>query len=64
MVDYNNIEENKTIITGVGLSGKEVTGICTNVMQGFKMVSVKYGTDRLDKEIIEFSNIKEVKDIE
>jgi hypothetical protein len=64
MINYDDIEEGKTIITGIGMSGKEVTGVCTNVMCGFRMVSVKYGSDRLQKDIIEYNNITEIKDIE
>lgn len=63
MIDYNDIEEGK-LITGVSMSGKEVVGVCTNVMSGFRMVSVKCSEDRLGKEIIEFSNISEIKDAE
>lgn len=62
MINYEDIEEGKSIITGIGMSGKEITGVCTNVMSGFRMVSVKYGADRLQKEIIEFQNITEIKD--
>lgn len=63
MIDYNNIEKGR-IITGINLDGEEVTGVCTNVMNGFRMVSVTHGEDRLDKSIIEFLNISEIKDAE
>lgn len=53
MINYENIEE-----------GKEITGVCENVMHVFNMVSVKYGDDRLQKDIIEYINITEIKDIE
>lgn len=59
MVNYD-IEEG-CIITGIGMSGEERTGVCTNVMDKLRMASVKYGNDRLDFDIIEFSNIKNIK---
>jgi hypothetical protein len=56
MVNYDDIKKD-SIITGVSIDGEEITGVCTNVMKGFRMVSVQYGEDRLDKTIVEFDNI-------
>jgi len=56
MINYNDISEGKTM-TGINMDGKEVTGECTNVMKGFRVVAVTHGDDRLDKSIIEFDNL-------
>jgi hypothetical protein len=56
MINYDDIKKD-SLITGVSIDGEEVTGVCTNVMKGFRMVSIKYGEDRLDKAIVEFENI-------
>jgi len=62
MVNYNDIEEGK-VISGICMSGEERTGICINVMSGIKMASIQYGEDRLKKDIIEFENITEIKEV-
>lgn len=63
MINYNDndISEGR-IATGIDMEGNEVTGEITNVMHGFRMISVTYGKDRLQKCIMEYENIKSIED--
>jgi hypothetical protein len=63
MINYNDIKIGRTV-TGIAMSGKEVTGEVTNVMKGFRMATVKCGEDRLSKDIIEFENITNIEKVD
>jgi hypothetical protein len=60
MVNLNELKKD-CIVSGVCLNGKEVTGTCINIMKGFRMVAVKTGRDNINRELIEFQNIKNIK---
>lgn len=60
MINYDEIEEGKSIITGVSLEGREVTGICINNMKGLRIVNIKYGEDRLDKDFVHYDDVKTI----